>query len=57
MKLYRFFIAFVAALAITLLLASLPVLKLSGGLGAHGVLRGAEHQLAAVIASFESGKA
>jgi hypothetical protein len=56
MKLYRP-IAFVAALAITLLLASLPVLKLSGALGAHGVLKRAEHQLAAAISSFTSGKA
>ncbi len=56
MKLYRF-IAFVAALAITLLLASIPVLKLSGALGAHGVLRRAEHQLAAVIASVASAEA
>lgn len=56
MKLYRLF-ALVAALAITLLLASLPVLKLSGALGAHGVLRRAEHQLGAAISSFASESA
>jgi hypothetical protein len=56
MKLYRL-VAFLAALAITLFVASLPALMLTGTTETHDSLVRVEHRLATTLSSFANARA